>query len=612
MDAGSLYVTYGQLKRAVDSAAVAAANEFKRSSACDPTDPVCLAIILDNMLHSAEEVLKLQNVDINTTDLEVLICDSDGDGLRDADLATTHPTFFNRCPNTPTQQARKLVWIDATQEAPLYFLHLLGFSEIALTTDAIAEAASVDLVLVFDISESMASDTLAALCQPFWDGGAACPYVDNYDPNNLGSPAGCNTDDSCQPLLQAKNAAKALLDNLYSGYDQVAIVTFDTQAINTFALGQDSDGPGGTTHMQQAVDAIDNLWLHDDTPYARMWWQWKSTPSGGHFAFNPVNPEDRDGDGNDQDDDLPTCQDDALHPLCCWLDEDRWDEPGGMGHNPWGWGGMPCDDDAVLDAYDWDADGVYSFADHTYSNVTWPTLPNHDPDGDGRDSLSPFSTCTGCGIRLASNILRNNGRSGSVWVIVFLSDGMVNLSDTFGGTGGSGNGDTINTGGNVDSNYPNGFCTGGMNTGWWNTACYDFSFTPRYCIDTSDSTCPPAALWDGTAPNLSYSVLDYARDMVDETALTRSLNLLEPGGNEIAIYSIGLGAVGGTGATVTAGENLLRYMAAVGDDGDRETDPCRTVGPRQTCGQYYYAPSGAALAGIFEDIATRIYTRISE
>ena len=32
LDAGSVYVTYGQLKRAVDSAAIAAANEFKRGA----------------------------------------------------------------------------------------------------------------------------------------------------------------------------------------------------------------------------------------------------------------------------------------------------------------------------------------------------------------------------------------------------------------------------------------------------------------------------------------------------------------------------------------------------------------------------------------------------
>ena len=90
--------------------------------------------------------------------------------------------------------------------------------------------------------------------------------------------------------------------------------------------------------------------------------------------------------------------------------------------------------------------------------------------------------------------------------------------------------------------------------------------------------------------------------MTDTAALTRSLNLNEPGGNEISIYTIGLGAAGGNTSdpfTVSIGEQLLRYMAAVGDDGDRETDPCETVGPRRICGQYYFAPSGAALEGIF-------------
>ena len=97
---------------------------------------------------------------------------------------------------------------------------------------------------------------------------------------------------------------------------------------------------------------------------------------------------------------------------------------------------------------------------------------------------------------------------------------------------------------------------------------------------------------------MNYSVLDYALDMTDTAALTRSLNLNEPGGNEISIYTIGLGAAGGDTSdpfNVSIGEQLLRYMAAVGDDGDRQTDPCQTVGPRRICGQYYYAPSGARL-----------------
>jgi len=594
VDSGSLYVTYGQLKRAVDAAAVSAANEFKRQEPGHELD------VIPKMTYAATEILKLQNIDPNSVDLQIRLCDSDFDGFRDDDLLTIAPDFYNRCPITNVQdpithlykQPRKLIWVRATQEAPLYFLHLLGFANIPLTTDSIAEAASVDMVLVFDTSESMASDTLATLCAPFVAANQNCPFVDNYN-------AACNADNSCQPLLQAKEAAKALLGHLYDGYDRVGIVTFDSQANIRFPLGSNLDC-NALTHLQEAEAVIDGtltdcsfnpitgVQLHDDAPYALMWPQWKMFPG----EYNPVNPEDRDGDGLDRDDALPTCQENVSHPLCCDVNDptghgpgefDRWDES----HDYWGWGGVPCDAWNKNDAYDMNADGLYTEADNV--------VPG--------DSNSPLSTCTGCGMRVASNVLRQFGRSGSVWVMVFLSDGVVNLSDT------------TNTDPTLDSHYPNGFCTGGMGQGWWNSQCFDDQFLPRHCIDTAAGTCPPGSIWDGTTPNLNYSVLDYALDMTDTASLTRSLNINEPGGNEISIYTIGLGAAGGNTSdpvNVSVGEQLLRYMAAVGDDGDRQTDPCQTVGPRRICGQYYYAPSGAALEGIFLDIASRIYTRISE
>jgi len=90
----------------------------------------------------------------------------------------------------------------------------------------------------------------------------------------------------------------------------------------------------------------------------------------------------------------------------------------------------------------------------------------------------------------------------------------------------------------------------------------------------------------------------------------------EPIGNDIGIFSIGLGDVVKTNAmgvvTESYGEDLLRYMAAVGDDGDRDTDPCASITYKTSCGQYYYAPSGDELLPIFEEIASRIYTRISK
>ena len=59
------------------------------------------------------------------------------------------------------------------------------------------------------------------------------------------------------------------------------------------------------------------------------------------------------------------------------------------------------------------------------------------------------------------------------------------------------------------------------------------------------------------------------------------------------------------------GEKLLRYIAAIGDDGDPSTDPCSSVGVGVSCGNYYFSPTGAGLLQVFEAIASRIFTRIT-
>ena len=576
IDAGVLYITYGQLKRAVDAAAVAAANEFKRGST------------LASMREAANEELKFHNIDTGA-DLELYICDADGDGIRDASLQTTVEEFYYRCPDTTAGfSPRKLVWVEAKLKAPLYFLSLIGFRSVNLNTNAISEAAPVDVVIVLDTSESMASDTINYLKSAYPD------IVDDYNPD-AAAPLGCNTTNSCQPLLDAKTAAKALIDTLYEGYDQVSIVTFDSVALAHPIVNKLGNPVNLSDDMEEAKAVVDSIPLHDDPAFARMWPYWKSSLVGNKQIFNPVNPEDRDGDGADTDPNLPPCYINPYHPLCCTLDEDRWDET----KDPFGWGGIPCDDSYKNDAYDWNGDGEYTDQDHTIAEA-WQA--NHDPDGTGplEASFSPLSTSTGAGIRVAANVLKSSGRPGAVWVVVFLSDGFANLSDT------------PLTNGDIPAAYPNGFCSGELGSGFWTKACLDLDLSPRYCIDDTADTCPPDTTWQGIIPNSNYSVIDYARDMTDEAALTKSLNLSEPPGNDIAIYTIGLGAAGdvipGKGAI---GEVLLRYMAAVGDDGDRTTDPCKTVANKQSCGQYYYAPSGEDLLPIFEDIATRIYTRIT-
>ena len=136
----------------------------------------------------------------------------------------------------------------------------------------------------------------------------------------------------------------------------------------------------------------------------------------------------------------------------------------------------------------------------------------------------------------------------------------------------------------------------------------------RYCINLDPATCPPNSvklLAGGSGYSFPYSppygVLDYAMDMTDAAALRSSANASETLGNNIAIYTIGFGTDALTGAP------LLRYMASVGDDGDRRTDPCLThTNPSETCGQYYFAPTANDLSRVFRDIASRIYTKITE
>ena len=556
IDGTQLFLNYTRLKRAVDAAAVAGANDFKKGKT------------VAEMRESALEILSMHELDLSTINLEVFICDADGDGFRDASLQATVPDFYAACPASGLQ--RKLVYVRAFQNSPTYFVSLIGIVNVPITTTAIAEAAPIDLVVVLDTSESMGKDTTGYSAADF-------------------NPAACNAANSCQPLKQAKDAAKALIDTLYPGYDRVAVVNFDTQAHVAFALGNDLIG---------AKTAIDNkVTLHDDPPFNKLFPKWYNNGTGG--KVNPVNPEDRDGDGNDSDPKYPAA------PATCTPGPDRWDNTLNI----------PCDSSTVLDAFDWKGTGVYDPVDNTTS-LQW--IQDHDPDGPSHTPHPPMSlvsTCSGCGIRVANEQLVNSARANAVWVMVFLSDGVANMSDTP-----QTNPYNPTTKLGIPAIYPNGFCGGGIDSGFWPSMCIDKDTSTRYCINEDPDTCPPGSVavakaGSGYNPPYSppYSVEDYARDMTDAAALTKSTNLKEKRGNDMAIYTIGFGS-----AVAPYGEPLLRYMADVGKDGSRENDPCKDpitgvpLASRTSCGQYYYAPTANDLLPIFENIASRIYTKISE
>jgi Putative Flp pilus-assembly TadE/G-like len=544
VDAGSMYITYTQLKRAVDAAAVAAANNIKVHTTGETDAQRKVKINA-----SALEMLKLNQVS-NISSLQVYLCSDTG---RPAE-------FVNICPDVAAgQAARKLAWVQATQDAPVYFLRLFGIQNFPLTVSSVGEAATVDMVLVFDTSGSMAAST---------DCGTDNTCTPNYNPTNF-DPAQCNANNDCYPMRQAKDAAKGLIRELFDGFDQVAVVTFDYKADIQFPLSSD------LTAAQNAIDTRVNV--HYDVPSSLV--DWTLYPGK---KFNPIFPDDRDGNGVDAD---------PGAPCTLYGDGTPWEKPDPFDPNTW----IPCDDDSTLDAIDWNQDGTWNASDYR---------PAKDPFVAGTyEVTSLLSTCTGCGIRVATQVLKSGGRPSSVWVMVLLSDGIANLSDTH------------NTNPAVPASFIYGFCGNNPATSFW-PACIDFNkpgfSAGRYCIDTNAAQCPPGSMHTNSSG--PYSVEDYAMDMTDAAGLLESINPHEPKGEDIVIYSIGLGAA-------SSGANLLRYIADIGDNGSRDwgtsSDPCYNnsthtfLPPTSDCGNYYYAPSGAYLDQIFEHISAQIFTKIS-
>lgn len=148
VDSAVLFSNYTKLKRAVDAGAVSAANEYKVKNAKDNVnDPVNLPKLEGYLKAAALEMLTMHDLDVtaNKINLQVYICD-------DANIQTLAPALYTMCPAVG-QTPRKLVYVQASEEAPTYFLTLIGINSIPLTTYSISEAAPIDLVLVFDTSD---------------------------------------------------------------------------------------------------------------------------------------------------------------------------------------------------------------------------------------------------------------------------------------------------------------------------------------------------------------------------------------------------------------------------------------------------------------------------
>lgn len=171
VDVGAIFIQYAHLRRGVDAASLSAAAQFREFRS------------VAEMTAAATEFLRLNGIPDATAIVEV------------CDPANPDPELCS------TPWARKLVRVRASTDVEFSFMPILGIYSTTVTADAIGEAAGLDVVLILDRSESMASDS-------------------------GGDPSTCNPN-SCQPFEGVRAAAMGFIDNLYFPYDRAAIVTFD-------------------------------------------------------------------------------------------------------------------------------------------------------------------------------------------------------------------------------------------------------------------------------------------------------------------------------------------------------------------------------------------------
>lgn len=486
VDSGQLFIYMGHLRRAVDAASLSAAAQYREGRN------------ITQMRDSAEQVMNLNGIDPTT--VVVQTCE-------------TNPGDPGLC-YTPR---RKLVRVIGQLDVPMTFLNLIGIHHLLISANAIGEAASMDIVLVIDISESMGSDS--DLCDgddddgdgvaddgrpDFWcPGKSAIPQSGSRWDNYYADPSRCNPANHCHPMEEVKAAAENFIDRVL---DKPSEQEADRLAIVTFSNGWEAPGPakgsrvvppGWITDHATAVNVIQNLMIYQ--------------PDVCPSAIGPCrNYDTGDPSGN-------------------------------------------------------------------YMGFECPLF---------RDSGDPSSCTTtniGGGLKLGGNMFALTPREDALWVVVLLTDGAANASD-------------------ADASHSYGFCP-------------DTAWSPPFCRDRDSDT-------RHASGSTRYDADDFARDMADFVGCFASDPAPACGGvlgQGAVAFAIGLGdqVLQTYGSDpIPHGVRLLRYVAAVGDDGNPATDPCSGLYGnssewRTWCGNYYFSPSGEELDSVFEDIASRIFTRIT-
>lgn len=521
VDVARVFVTRGELRRAVDAAGLAATSQFRQGARPE------------KIVNSAYNLVVTHGIAAPVVTVET--CDLGAPTIDNPDL----------CPPAGKPK-RKLVRVTATAEVPMLFLQIVGVPSVQISGENMSEAATVEAVLVLDNSESQ-SYNFAALPEPYASKCHQTKINDIYACLNGGTLedgttiTGCNNENItdinpsypklirgiCQPFRKTKEAAYAFIKRLYPGYDRVAIVNFNENANNLVPLTGDLEGNAGS-----AIEMINAMNVYVSPSNAS-----QPNPNGHVLCYSGTDPGDF-----------------------------------------WKCGSSNISEGLI-------------YANNVFANASNP--PRQD----------------------------------ALWVTLLLVDGAANRAPLNNALAWS------------DPQY--GVCPDSERN------------VPLKCRDADSNTRHKP---DDVGPSFGlYDADDYARDAADQLGMDPDSFTSPLGGKPagVLIYTIALGKnsvcsngtytpPGGGGAATCinpnpvygdpdAAEQLLRYVADVGDDGSPVTGPCldRTPPYRNAstgmepdgrgddaglglqCGNYYFAPEASELERIFLEIAGRIFTRIS-
>lgn len=249
-DTGILLIEYAKLKRGIDSAAIASAQQFRRGfTGADLAKAAQQFLIFNNSDASNITVYRCQDTLV-----------SDGT-VHDATLCTT--------------PRRKLLRVEATRTVTFGFLRVIGINSTQITASSVGEAASIDLILVIDTSASMAYET----------GGNP-----NTPDSGLDDPSVCNTSTSnpCEPLDSVKEVADEFMDTMFFPYDRVAVIAMTNQSTNTLLRDPVTVLPL-TDDEGDVRNAISNLKVHQP-PTCALGQSPEDAPPSGTQSYPPNGP----------------------------------------------------------------------------------------------------------------------------------------------------------------------------------------------------------------------------------------------------------------------------------------------------------------------------------